>query len=232
VPSAVVDCPTPPHPYPELRSEYRYRNTRPRSRNNMSHHQQQAAVRSSSMSAVVGSTSSSTSTIPPPSLLRAGSSSLASSVMSSSSSLMREKPPSLLGSLASSVSSQGGGGGTTATSSIVGPSPQSSSAGASTTGSSENLPPRTLARVSRDVRDLVRNPPEGVRLVLDGETGMPGSLGEIMVSRKFGRSSRIREGSSFFFFLEFAIHVNAIRLASLSPPPFLPVSRLISTQQN
>ena len=48
--------------------------------------------------------------------------------------------------------------------------------------SSENLPPRTLARVARDVRDLVKCPPEGVRLVLDSETGMPGSLSEIMVS--------------------------------------------------
>mmetsp|Transcript_9472 Transcript_9472/g.20426 ORF Transcript_9472/g.20426 Transcript_9472/m.20426 type:complete len:328 (+) Transcript_9472:132-1115(+) len=44
----------------------------------------------------------------------------------------------------------------------------------------ENLPPRTLARVARDVRDLVRSPPEGVRLVLDEETGMPGSLSEIL----------------------------------------------------
>ena len=49
------------------------------------------------------------------------------------------------------------------------------------TSNSENLPPRTLARVARDVRDLVKNPPEGVRLVLDGETGMPGSLSEILV---------------------------------------------------
>lgn len=47
--------------------------------------------------------------------------------------------------------------------------------------SSENLPPRTLARVARDVRDLVNSPPEGVRLVVDGETGMPGSLSEIVV---------------------------------------------------
>lgn len=52
--------------------------------------------------------------------------------------------------------------------------------GNSGTGSSENLPPRTLARVARDVRDLVKSPPEGVRLVLDGETGMPGSLSEIL----------------------------------------------------
>jgi len=34
--------------------------------------------------------------------------------------------------------------------------------------------------VARDVRDLVKSPPEGVRLVLDGETGMPGSLSEIL----------------------------------------------------
>ena len=54
--------------------------------------------------------------------------------------------------------------------------------GAATSNSSENLPPRTLAKVARDVRDLVKSPPEGVRLVLDGETGMPGSLSEILVS--------------------------------------------------
>ena len=48
-------------------------------------------------------------------------------------------------------------------------------------GCGENLPPRTLARVARDVRDLVKNPPEGVRLVVDEESGMPGSLAEIVV---------------------------------------------------
>ena len=42
--------------------------------------------------------------------------------------------------------------------------------------SSENLPPRTLARVSREVRDLHKNPPEGVRL-MDQQ-----SLGEVVVS--------------------------------------------------
>lgn len=75
---------------------------------------------------------------------------------------MSDRKPSLLSSSArskSSSSSIGVGGGT---------------------GSSENLPPRTLARVARDVRDLVKCPPEGVRLVLDAETGMPGSLSEIM----------------------------------------------------
>lgn len=39
--------------------------------------------------------------------------------------------------------------------------------------------------MARDVRDLVKNPPEGIRLVLDDETGMPGSLSEIMVRRNF-----------------------------------------------
>jgi len=48
-------------------------------------------------------------------------------------------------------------------------------------GCGENLPPRTLARVARDVRDLVKSPPEGVRLVVDEESGMPGSLAEIVV---------------------------------------------------
>jgi hypothetical protein len=45
----------------------------------------------------------------------------------------------------------------------------------------ENLPPRTLSRVAKEVRDLVKNPPEGIRLVVDGETGLPSSLGEIVV---------------------------------------------------
>ncbi|KAL3800410.1 hypothetical protein ACHAW5_009088, partial [Stephanodiscus triporus] len=116
-------------------------------------------------------------------LFRSGSSSLASSTMSSttsspsttmssslSSSSIRDKPPSLLGSLSGSSGTIGIGAMSSSMSSKAG----------STTGSSENLPPRTLARVARDVRDLVRSPPEGVRLVLDGETGMPGSLSEIM----------------------------------------------------
>ena len=46
----------------------------------------------------------------------------------------------------------------------------------------ENLPPRTLARVAREIRDLQKNPPEGVRLVVDSETGVPSSLGEVLVS--------------------------------------------------
>jgi hypothetical protein len=46
----------------------------------------------------------------------------------------------------------------------------------------ENLPPRTLARVAREVRDLVKNSPEGVRLVVDNETGLPANLGAVVVS--------------------------------------------------
>lgn len=46
--------------------------------------------------------------------------------------------------------------------------------------SSENLPPRTLARVAREIRDLHKNPPEGVRLVVDGQSGVPSSLGEVV----------------------------------------------------
>lgn len=47
------------------------------------------------------------------------------------------------------------------------------------TGSVENLPPRTLSRVAKEVRSLLKNPPEGVKLVVDPETGMPGSLAEL-----------------------------------------------------
>lgn len=50
--------------------------------------------------------------------------------------------------------------------------------------SSENLPPRTLARVSREVRDMMKNVPEGTKLIVDSETGLPQNLGEIMVSKQ------------------------------------------------
>jgi hypothetical protein len=53
----------------------------------------------------------------------------------------------------------------------------------SSSSSLENLPPRTLSRVTREVRELIKNPPEGIRLVVDNETGLPSSLGEIVVSR-------------------------------------------------
>jgi hypothetical protein len=51
----------------------------------------------------------------------------------------------------------------------------------SSSSATENLPPRTLARVAREVRDLHKNPPENVRLVVDPATGMPNNLGELMV---------------------------------------------------
>jgi hypothetical protein len=47
--------------------------------------------------------------------------------------------------------------------------------------SCENLPPRTLARLAREVRDLYTNPPEGLRLVVDNDSGLPGNLGELTV---------------------------------------------------
>lgn len=56
------------------------------------------------------------------------------------------------------------------------------SRGSTAGGSIENLPPRTLARVSREVRDLIQNPPEGIRLVVDEDTGLPANLGEVVVS--------------------------------------------------
>ena len=56
------------------------------------------------------------------------------------------------------------------------------SRGSNAGGSIENLPPRTLARVAREVRDLIQNPPEGVRLVVDDDTGLPANLGEVVVS--------------------------------------------------
>ena len=59
------------------------------------------------------------------------------------------------------------------------------STGGGSSSSIENLPPRILSRVSREVRDLIKSPPEGIRLVVDKETGMPANLGEIVVS---GRS--------------------------------------------
>lgn len=45
----------------------------------------------------------------------------------------------------------------------------------------ENLAPKTLARVGKEVRDLMKNPPEGCKLIVDPDTGMPYSLNEIMV---------------------------------------------------
>jgi hypothetical protein len=67
--------------------------------------------------------------------------------------------------------------------SLYRPYHRTNSAGSSSS-SIENLPPRTIARVSKEVRELIKNPPEGVRLVVDNETGLPSSLGEITVSAK------------------------------------------------
>ena len=47
---------------------------------------------------------------------------------------------------------------------------QYSNQGVSSGGaSSENLPPRTIARVGRELRQLYKNPPEGVRLIVDSD---------------------------------------------------------------
>ncbi len=58
----------------------------------------------------------------------------------------------------------------------------SSTSVSSSSMSSENLPPRTLARVSREVRDMMKKVPEGTKLIVDTDTGLPQNLGEIMVS--------------------------------------------------
>ena len=60
--------------------------------------------------------------------------------------------------------------------------PYSRSTSTGSISSVENLPPRTIARVSKEVRDLMKSPPGGISLVVDPETGMPSSLGEIVVS--------------------------------------------------
>lgn len=60
----------------------------------------------------------------------------------------------------------------------------------------ENLPPRTLARVAREVRDLIKNPPEGIRLVVDEETGLPANLGEIVVSDRISRCQKVPNSKS------------------------------------
>jgi len=60
---------------------------------------------------------------------------------------------------------------------------QFSRTGSSSSGLSENLPPRTLARLAREVRSLQKSPPEGVRLVVDEDSGLPANLCELMVSR-------------------------------------------------
>ncbi len=56
-----------------------------------------------------------------------------------------------------------------------------SSSSSSIGSSSENLPPKALSRVAREVRDLIKKPEEGVKLVVDSETGTPSSLAELTV---------------------------------------------------
>lgn len=58
--------------------------------------------------------------------------------------------------------------------------PYSRSNSTGSISSIENLPPRTLARVAKEVRDLMKSPPDGISLVVDSETGLPSSLGEIV----------------------------------------------------
>jgi hypothetical protein len=62
------------------------------------------------------------------------------------------------------------------------PSLLRSSAQSSTlTNSTDALPPRVLARVAREIRDLMKSPPDGIKLIVDRETGLPSNLSEIMV---------------------------------------------------
>ncbi len=47
------------------------------------------------------------------------------------------------------------------------------------------LPQRARARVQREVLNLLKNAPEGIKLIVDPETGLPPSLNEIVVSYSF-----------------------------------------------
>jgi hypothetical protein len=46
------------------------------------------------------------------------------------------------------------------------------------------LPQRTRVRVQREIINLLKNAPEGTKLIVDPETGLPPSLSEIVVSYK------------------------------------------------
>lgn len=65
----------------------------------------------------------------------------------------------------------------------------------------ENLPPRTIARVGREVSDLIKSPPDGIDLVVDQETGLPSSLGEIVVSL-FSFCLTFENGSILLWFVK------------------------------
>lgn len=82
---------------------------------------------------------------------------------------------------------------------------QYSSRGSSSSSSvsSENLPPRTLARLAREVRDLHKNPPEGVRLVVDTDSGLPSNLSELMAELS-GPQGTPYEGKFFLIKLVFS----------------------------
>lgn len=95
----------------------------------------------------------------------------------------------------------------------------------------ENLPPRTIARVSKEVRDLMKKPPGGINLVVDPETGMPASLGEIVVSLISWQNEQIGRGHSFSPFLwQLTAQVAAISLALCIDGVFLEKCMLMAQQ--
>jgi hypothetical protein len=59
----------------------------------------------------------------------------------------------------------------------------------SSSTTTENLPPKTIARLVREVRDLVQiksgEGVEGVRLIVDLDSGLPTNLGELAVCNYF-----------------------------------------------
>lgn len=55
------------------------------------------------------------------------------------------------------------------------------------------LPQRTRARVQREVIGLLKNAPEGIKLIVDPETGLPPSLNEITVRHALALFSKENE---------------------------------------
>ena len=101
---------------------------------------------------------------------------------------------------------------------------------ASSGSSSENLPPRTLARIAREVRDLHKNTPEGIKLTFDGDSG--GSLGELMVSLKFDFLSWWLENRGSVRFLS-CVSVFWFRWAVLlSVPPYIKYTHVGTNSPN
>jgi hypothetical protein len=98
--------------------------------------------------------------------------------------------------------------------------------GRSSSLSSENLPPRTIARLVREVRDFLvvqrqmsttsslssnsrgevvpsfdgnsTKTVEGARLILDADTGLPANLGELVVSDRLNVPDRVFDACYFF----------------------------------